>query len=112
MSTNAIGATDPSSQAASLAAAAGTASSGANTMGKTDFLNLLVTQLKNQDPTQPQDDSAFASQLAQFSSLEQLQNANQTLTQISTILSSVGQTAPSTTSTTGAPSTDSTTSVQ
>ena len=96
MSTNAIGATDPSSQAASLAAAAGTASSGANTMGKTDFLNLLVTQLKNQDPTQPQDDSAFAAQLAQFSSLEQLQTANGTLSTIAGFFTQL-QTSPTAT---------------
>ena len=55
---------------------------GGQTLGKTDFLNLLTTQLQHQDPTQPQDDSAFAAQLAQFSALEQLQNANQTLTDI------------------------------
>jgi len=35
------------------------------------FLQLLVAQLQNQDPTQPQDGSQFVAQLAQFSSLEQ-----------------------------------------
>jgi flagellar basal-body rod modification protein FlgD len=35
------------------------------------FLQLLVAQLKNQDPTQPQDGTQFVAQLAQFASLEQ-----------------------------------------
>ncbi len=43
-------------------------------MGKMDFLNLLITQLENQDPLDPQDDQEFAAQLAQFSSLEQMTN--------------------------------------
>ena len=38
---------------------------------KNTFLQLLVTQLKNQDPLQPQDGVQFLSQLAQFSQLEQ-----------------------------------------
>ena len=49
-------------------------------MGKESFLNLLVAQLRNQDPLDPQSDSEFAAQLAQFSSLEQMQNMNETLT--------------------------------
>jgi flagellar basal-body rod modification protein FlgD len=48
-------------------------------MGKDDFLHLLVTQLKAQDPLNPMDSTAFTAQLAQFSSLEQLQNINSTL---------------------------------
>ncbi len=41
------------------------------------FLQLLVAQIKNQDPTQPVDSSTFLTQLAEFSSLEQLIGINQ-----------------------------------
>lgn len=46
------------------------------------FLNLLVTQLKNQDPLDPQDSSAFVAELAQFSSLEQMANLNKSMNTI------------------------------
>ena len=48
----------------------------ADIMGKQDFLTLLVTQLQNQDPLNPDDPTEFTAQLAQFSSLEQLFNLN------------------------------------
>lgn len=48
-------------------------------MGKDDFLTMFVAQLKYQDPLNPMQGQEFAAQLAQFSSLEQLFNVNDTL---------------------------------
>ena len=48
-------------------------------LGRDAFLQLLTTQLAHQDPMQPQADTAFIAQLAQFSSLGQLQQMRSTL---------------------------------
>jgi flagellar basal-body rod modification protein FlgD len=53
-------------------------------MGKDDFLRLLVTQLQAQDPLNPMDSTGFTAQLAQFSSLEQLQNINSSIGTLNT----------------------------
>ncbi|ADY55412.1 flagellar hook capping protein [Syntrophobotulus glycolicus DSM 8271] len=60
---------------------AGTASSRdtSTSLDKEDFLNLLVTQLKYQDPLNPSDSTEYVSQLAQFSLLEQMTNMNTSL---------------------------------
>ncbi len=47
-----------------------------------DFLRLLMTQLQNQDPTQPLDTNQFTQQLVQFSSVEQQLNTNANLTKL------------------------------
>lgn len=70
---------------ASAAAAAGTASSSAlGTLSSNfnTFLSLLMTQLKNQDPTSPLDTNQFTSQLVQFASVEQQINTNRSLGQL------------------------------
>ncbi len=51
-------------------------------MGQSEFLSLLVAQLQNQDPLNPLDSADFSAQLAQFSSLEQLMQINQRLTEL------------------------------
>jgi len=56
---------------------------GNSSLGKDDFLKILVTQLQNQDPVNPVNGDQLAAQLAQFSSVEQLQNINTTLSNTS-----------------------------
>jgi flagellar basal-body rod modification protein FlgD len=53
-----------------------------DSLGRNEFLTLLIAQLKNQDPLNPMEGQEFASQLAQFSSLEQLFDVNENLTGI------------------------------
>ena len=67
------------SSIASSTAAATQSTTASSSLGKNEFLKLLTAQLANQDPLQPVDNQAFVAQLAQFSSLEQLQNVTSRL---------------------------------
>jgi len=73
-----LGAAAPAAESkpTSLSAAAGI---GRDDLGKDAFLNLLVTQLQNQSPLEPQDNSEFIAQLAQFSQLENAEQSNERL---------------------------------
>ena len=58
----------------------------ANSLGSDAFLQLLVTQLQNQDPTSPQSNTEFIAQLATFSSLEQLTSINKAVSSMAQFL--------------------------
>ena len=66
----------------SLAAASKAVAGNDKALGKDAFLQLLVTQLKNQNPLDPQDNTAFVAQLAQFSSLEGITTLNDSVNSI------------------------------
>ncbi len=75
----------PSAKTASAAAASSAASSSSTSgtsgnISSNDFLTLLVTEMKNQDPTQPTDPNAYIQQLTEVNSLQQLIAINQDLT--------------------------------
>ena len=71
------------------------AAAGATTqvLGQDDFLKLLMAQMQNQDPTQPTDDTQFVAELAQFSSVEQMTDMNDTMNQLLVAQASANQTA-------------------
>jgi flagellar basal-body rod modification protein FlgD len=80
MSTSAISNTTSAAGALTSTATGGNAA--LNSVNFDTFLKLLVSQLKNQDPLNPMDGTAFTGQIAQFSSLEQQINGNNLLKQI------------------------------
>ena len=68
-----------STTGAAAATSGAAAATSDQVLGKDDFLRLLMTQIQYQDPMQPMDDTQFIAQLAQFSSLEQMQQMNSAL---------------------------------
>ena len=81
---SAISQNDPA--AAGSASSATTASTSNSSVTKNMFLQLLVAQIKNQDPMSPSDGVQFLTQLAQFQQLEQAMNSGQDLSAIRTDL--------------------------
>ena len=79
MALNGVGASN-SQVGSALAAVTGASTS--QLVSEQAFLQLLITQLKNQDPLSPADPTQFVSQLAQFSSLEQMTQLNTNMTQV------------------------------
>jgi flagellar basal-body rod modification protein FlgD len=64
------------------ATAPAAASSPNSTLSETQFLQLLTEQLENQDPLQPEDDTQFLAQMAQFTSLQEANTTNQQLSNL------------------------------
>lgn len=85
----AAAATGASGAAAASSGAASTAAGSAGSMANEQtFLQLLVAQIQNQDPLSPTDSMQFVSQLAQFSSLEQLIGIHQSIDSLNTHMAS------------------------
>jgi flagellar basal-body rod modification protein FlgD len=61
---------------------AATVTNSSSQLTESDFLNLLVSQLENQDPLNPESDTDFASQMAQFSSLTGMDDLNSSFGQL------------------------------
>ena len=66
--------------------ASGSGAQGVEDMGSQDFLALMIAQMENQDPTQPMDQLAFMSQLAQFGTVSGVQELNLAVTDLSSSL--------------------------
>src|SRR5665213_3159407 len=81
---NAAAATAASSAASSAASGAAAATNPLVALSSNfnDFLQMLMTQLQNQDPTSPMDTNAFTTELVQFSGVEQQINTNSSLTHL------------------------------
>src|SRR5690554_3799189 len=82
MTTSPVTGTNQTYTTANTSARQNAATGAMQELGKDAFLELLVTQLRYQDPLNPQDNSQFIAQMAQFSALEQMQNLNDTMNQL------------------------------
>lgn len=63
-------------------------------LGRDTFLQLLITQMQHQDPLQPQENGEFLAQLAQFSSLESLQQIKDDMAALRATFEGAGLVAP------------------
>jgi Flagellar hook capping protein len=71
-----------SSAASTVSTAASSTTSSDNTISTDDFLKILVAEMSNQDPTNPMDDTAVITQMAQFNTLEQMTNLNESVSSL------------------------------
>src|SRR5271163_402503 len=88
--TGAIGTTGTTGSGSSTSTSTSAAASGTGgvTLGGTDFLTLMLAQLKNQDPTSPVDSNTFLSQLAELSEVQGITSLNTSFSTLSSSLSS------------------------
>ncbi|MDE2619691.1 MAG: flagellar biosynthesis protein FlgD [Sphingomonadales bacterium] len=102
--------TSTGSTAAATTTAATKSKTGFGAMGTADFIKLMTTQMKQQDPFNPMDNKEMLAQMAQFSSLSGITDMGSTLKEISTKLDAVltAQEAAKATAATTAAATDTT----
>ncbi len=81
----------PATSTTTTSTTAGTSSS---TITSSDFLTLLVTEMKNQDPTQPTDPTQYVQQLVGVNSLEQLIDINKGVSTLGTTTATSSTTTP------------------
>jgi flagellar basal-body rod modification protein FlgD len=93
-SRRAVQAPKDASGGTSTTSSSSNAASSSSDITANDFLTLLVSELKNQDPTQPTDPNQYITQLAQVNSLQQLISINQGIGKLDN--SVTGATAPAT----------------
>jgi flagellar basal-body rod modification protein FlgD len=82
------GTTGTNAAGSSSSSSSSTGVNGGATLGGTDFLTLMLAQLKNQDPTSPVDSNTFLSQLAQLSEVQGINSLNTSFSSLSTSLGS------------------------
>ena len=83
---SAIGPTGDAGQTTAGAASGISRALNSDGLGRDAFLQLLVTQLQHQDPTQPKEDGEFLQQLATFSSLEKLTEISESINVLGQLL--------------------------
>ena len=93
--TNPFNETATDSPAVSSTSSAGSTSSSSSGVNENQFLKLLVTQLKNQDPMSPTDSTQFMGELAQFTQLQEVMGIHQ---DVNTLLNANGIQVPTTSS--------------
>ena len=88
-----IAALSPQAATASTTSSVASAAQSANLTSESTFLQLLVAQLKNQDPEQPTDGTAFVTELAQFTTLSE---DTESATDLDTIVAALPSLTPAT----------------